>query len=203
MSKVFFIADMHFSHQASIYFDSRPFENIDDMRKQLIERWNKVVTKQDRVYILGDFCWDRNEEDILQLLEELNGSKMIIVGNHDQYTRKQKVRQAFSQFVKDYDEIDVDGRKVVLSHYPIASWKHMQGLKGDTSSSYIHLYGHVHASKEFDLYENYLKQLREVQNIPALAYNVGAMMPWMDYTPRTLDEIITNYNQYQITKGRG
>jgi hypothetical protein len=29
-------------------------------------------------------------------------------------------------------------------------------------------------------------------------YNVGAMMPWMQYTPRTLDEIIEGYKQYKM-----
>ncbi len=28
-------------------------------------------------------------------------------------------------------------------------------------------------------------------------YNVGAMMPWMDYTPRTFDEIVEGYEHYQ------
>ena len=26
-------------------------------------------------------------------------------------------------------------------------------------------------------------------------FNVGAMMPWMDYTPRTLDEIIASVKE--------
>lgn len=32
--------------------------------------------------------------------------------------------------------------------------------------------------------------MQELYGKPCLMYNVGAMMPWMDYTPRTLDEII-------------
>ena len=32
--------------------------------------------------------------------------------------------------------------------------------------------------------------MQELYNRPCFMYNVGAMMPWMNYTPRTLDEII-------------
>ena len=33
-------------------------------------------------------------------------------------------------------------------------------------------------------------EMTELYTVPCLMYNVGAMMPWMDYTPRTLDELI-------------
>lgn len=33
-------------------------------------------------------------------------------------------------------------------------------------------------------------------------YNVGAMMPYMDYTPRTLDEIIEGYHFYKELAAR-
>lgn len=32
--------------------------------------------------------------------------------------------------------------------------------------------------------------MQELYGHPCQMYNVGAMMPWMDYTPRTLDEIV-------------
>ena len=32
--------------------------------------------------------------------------------------------------------------------------------------------------------------MEELYMKPCQMYNVGAMMPWMDYTPRTLDEIL-------------
>lgn len=32
--------------------------------------------------------------------------------------------------------------------------------------------------------------MEELYTTPCQMFNVGAMMPWMDYTPRTLDEII-------------
>ena len=47
--------------------------------KALVENWNKIVGKNDRVYILGDFAF-RNHLDYLLAL---NGNKILIKGNHD------------------------------------------------------------------------------------------------------------------------
>ena len=40
----------------------------------------------------------------------------------------------------------------------------------------------------------------ELYSIPCWMYNVGCMLPYMDYTPRTLDEIIAGYNQWKGKK---
>jgi hypothetical protein len=40
------------------------------------------------------------------------------------------------------------------------------------------------------LHDKYL--MGELYAAPCRMYNVGAMMPYMDFTPRTLDEIISS-----------
>ena len=47
--------------------------------EMFIERWNKRVSKNDRVYILGDFAYNNHRKYILAL----NGKKVLIKGNHD------------------------------------------------------------------------------------------------------------------------
>mgnify|MGYP006874843677 CR=1 FL=1 len=42
--------------------------------------------------------------------------------------------------------------------------------------------------------ENWKKELKQLQDIPGRMYNVGCMMSYMNYTPRTLEEIIDGYN---------
>ena len=37
--------------------DNIPFSSVEEMNSEMIKRWNSVVTKQDNVYILGDFSW--------------------------------------------------------------------------------------------------------------------------------------------------
>ena len=38
--------------------------------------------------------------------------------------------------------------------------------------------------------ENIKRQMKELYDRPCEMYNAGVMMPYMNYTPRTLDEII-------------
>lgn len=42
-----YIADLHFGHQSVINFDSRPFANVNEMDRVLIDAWNRRVTKND------------------------------------------------------------------------------------------------------------------------------------------------------------
>lgn len=130
--KTFVISDLHFGHYAIIKHGSRPFQNTDEMDEEIIKRWNSVVSSEDTVYVLGDMFF--RGVDIDSYLNRLNGSIVIIKGNHDRYFKHIKVKGFY-----DYKEIEVDGVKYVLSHYPMIAWN------GQFRDS-VHLYGHVHAS---------------------------------------------------------
>lgn len=180
MQKKFYIADWHYDHKNIIAFDNRPFLSVEQMNQELIRRWNNTVSAGDIVYVLGDMFWCKNSE-ALPVLDQLNGQKFLIRGNHDRCNDGTFIKK----FVKvtEYLEVDDDGRKVVLCHYPMPCFKnHYYG--------WYHLYGHVHDSFEWNMVENFKMQMRDLYDKPCEMYNVGAMMPWMDYTPRILDEII-------------
>ena len=118
------------------------------------------------------------------LIERWNS---LIKGNHDRCNDGRFLKK----FVKvtEYLEVEDAGRKVVLCHYPIPCFKnHYYG--------WYHLYGHVHSSFEWNMMERNRYLMQELYGIPCHMYNVGAMMPWMDYTPRTLDKI-RGYNEHQ------
>ena len=188
MGKNFYISDLHFGHENILHFDNRPWLNTDDMEKALISNWNKVVTKQDTVYILGDFCWGK-ENDWIEILEQLNGNKVLIKGNHDITPQKSK---KYFQDVKDYKEIDDNGRKVILCHYPMPCYR------GDYSDTIIHLYGHLHTTIEEDFMEHLRDYIsrndnRGMSRHRCNFYNVGCML--IGYTPRTLDEILDIYKK--------
>ena len=184
MSKIFYISDLHFGHFNCIRFDNRPFNDVDEMDKALIENWNSVVSDEDIVYVLGDMFWHKLDKS-LEILEQLNGKKRLIKGNHDR-CHDSRFRKHFEK-ISDYEEIDDGDRKVVLCHYPIPCFKnHFYG--------WYHLYGHVHISFEANMTESIKRQMKELYTKPCEMYNVGCMMPWMNYTPRTLDEIIEGYN---------
>lgn len=154
------------------------------MNHTLVERWNSVVSPGDTVYVLGDMFWCPTVEAIL-VLDKLNGQKLLIKGNHDRCNDSRFLKK----FVKaaEYLEVDDAGRKVVLCHYPIPCFKnHFYG--------WYHLYGHVHNSFEWKMMEHDKYLMQELYGHKCQMYNVGAMMPWIDYTPKTLDEILEAHN---------
>lgn len=87
-----------------------------------------------------------------------------------------------------YKEIKENGKKIVLCHYPIPCFN--GHFRGD-----YHLYGHVHVSFEANMMEHIKYEMEELYLKPCNMYNVGCMMPWMNYAPQTLDEIINNYQR--------
>lgn len=179
MGKIFYIADTHFGHKNIIRYDNRPFSTIEEMDEILINNWNKTVFNEDTVYILGDVSW-YEEFGTKEILNQLNGHKVLIKGNHDQAAKK--IPYCFDK-ICDYLEISDNGTKVIMSHYPILFWN---GQFRDT----VHLYGHVHNSHQWNMVESWRKEAKQLQDIPMRMYNVGCMIPWMNYTPQTLDEIL-------------
>lgn len=183
-----YISDLHLGHANIIKMDNRPFSDVDEMNQKIIENWNNKVKPGDHVFILGDFCWGK-EEDWLGFLKQMKGSKTLIRGNHDLKQYSSKLKRHF-QDIKDYKVIKDNGRNVILCHYPIPFHK------SDYNPNFYMLYGHVHKTREYDA----MKMIRKWATITCENsgdcrgnyINVGCMLPWMNYMPRTLDEIIEN-----------
>ena len=118
----YYIADLHFGHKNILNFDHRPFGDIYQMEEVITMYWNATVRKDDTVYIIGDFCWDKADE-WCRILHRLAGHKVLIEGNHDLGTYPAKLKAMFDD-IKPYKEIRDNGRKVIMSHYPILFYKH-------------------------------------------------------------------------------
>lgn len=187
--KNFYISDLHFGHSNILRYDNRPFYSVKEMDECLIENWNSVVSDADRVYILGDVSWYKDDKTA-EILRMLKGEKHLIRGNHD---RRTKAFEEGFQKVKDVDTFfdGEAGYTVVLNHYPILFWD------GQYKNN-VHLYGHVHNSHQWNCCESFRKELAELQNLPMRMINVGCMMPWMGYTPRTLKDILEGYLKWLI-----
>lgn len=187
----YYISDLHFGHANIIGFDKRPFINTKEMDEELIKRWNSVVTPSDNVYILGDFCWSKSSDEWVYYLNKLNGQKFLIKGNHDPKLTD-KAKKKFAQ-ICDYKEVKENGKTIILSHYPMLTYR------SDYRENVYMFYGHVHKTKEADIIS---EMISLIKNKPeeywqggvrpyANLYNVGCMLDYMDYTPRTADEIIS------------
>lgn len=183
----YYISDVHFWHENIIKYDfnngsSRKFNSIQEHDNLIIENINKVVTPQDNLYLLGDISWGTSKQTI-ELLKQINCKNLFAIkGNHDRALKDGKVKKLF-QGIYDYKTI-IDGDKmVVMSHYPIMFYQNQH--RGS-----IHLYGHVHNTREEKLFQDACKNIANTTDIPINCYNVGCMIDYMGYTPRTLEEII-------------
>lgn len=180
MGRNLYIGDWHYGHSNIIRFDNRPFNSVDEMNRELIQRWNSVAQPDDTIHVVGDMFWTKASEAV-PVLKMLTGNKILVKGNHDRCHDNEFKKQFGS--IKEYMEIKDGGRDVVLCHYPMPCFKnHFYG--------WYHLYAHVHTSFEWNMMESVKREMTELYGKPCKMYNVGAMMPYMDYTPRTLDEIL-------------
>ena len=188
--KRFYISDWHYGHANCIHFDNRPFPSVEKMNAALVSRWNAAVSPGDIVYVLGDMFWCGGEE-ATRVLQHLNGVKFLIKGNHDR-CNDTTFKKQFAK-VTEYLEVEDEGRNLVLCHYPIPCFKnHFYG--------WYHLYGHVHSSFEWNMMQHDKYLMEELYGKKCKMYNVGAMLPYMDYTPRTLDEILQNAEKEESHK---
>lgn len=96
----FFIADLHLGHKNILSYDNRPFTDIETHDKFIIDKWNETVGYEDKVWILGDLSWHSSTKTIT-ILEQLNGIKHLIIGNHDNKLLKNRDFQAQFQSIQD------------------------------------------------------------------------------------------------------
>lgn len=136
---VYFTSDTHFNHQNIIKLCGRPFSHIDEMNSVLIQNWNSCVKNDDEIYFLGDFMFKGGGEAANKLIEQLNGKKYLIKGNHDKFVDDRSFKKNYFVWMKDYYVLDYQKQKIVLFHYPIFEW---DGYFRNA----LHLYGHVHNS---------------------------------------------------------
>lgn len=182
-----YIADTHFSHSNIIRFDNRPYDTVEEMNEDLIKNWNKKVKDGDTTYILGDFCWGK-EPEWIEILDRLKGNKVLIRGNHDLRNMSKALKDKFL-YIKDRHEISDFGKKIIMSHYPELAYK------SSYNENVFMLHGHVHfRTNEAVLVRKWVRELQENcsndWDNKGQIINVGCMLPEMDYTPRTLMEIL-------------
>ena len=87
MPNIFLIADTHFAHQNMYTFTNYdgtrcvPWDTAEEGDEFMVDRWNAVVRPEDKVYHLGDVAMHKAGLATWRL----NGTKVLIRGNHDIY----------------------------------------------------------------------------------------------------------------------
>jgi calcineurin-like phosphoesterase family protein len=136
-----FTSDLHHEHRRIVEFTNRGKDTTQERHTDwLVNLWNRNVDKGDVCYHLGDFSFAKDYESIRSFVRALNGTKILIKGNHDKREYlDQLVRDQLITAWYDYKEIKIADKAVVLFHYPISSW-HKQGYGS------LHLHGHCHGN---------------------------------------------------------
>lgn len=139
----YFISDLHFFHGNILNMDKRNFENITEMQNYIIDTWNSKVKEEDEVYILGDLSWEKGPKTF-ELLTKLHGKLILVEGNHDAwYLDDPRFDDYIFEYVTNYEELSIDGKTVIMSHYPMPFYNHQFQTKNNVPTTYM-LYGHVH-----------------------------------------------------------
>lgn len=192
----YYIADCHFFHSAmNDRMDMRGFSSTEEMNEFMIKQWNNRVNKNDEIVILGDLSFGKAKQT-QEIIERLNGRKYLIVGNHDQYLKEKAFNRDLFKRITYYDEMYDNGRKVILSHYPIFCYNGQNRLDYTGNPKVYMLHGHIHNTSDQELVDKFINETRSTtriiqgteQGIPCNIINCFTMRS--NYVPLTLDEWI-------------
>lgn len=102
-----FISDTHFDHANIIKYCARPFVNVKEMNRTLLQNWNSLIKKNDVVYFLGDISFGKHSRGPSYWLRRLNGKIIYIKGNHEKF-----------EAGKDYEILEYQRYRFLLIHNP-------------------------------------------------------------------------------------
>ena len=136
--KIFFTSDIHFGQEGLHRFNNRPLAETDNY---IIQYWNNEVPKDGLVFVLGDIG-EIPDESIIEKFNQLNGTKILIRGNHDAFYKEDTLMCVFSDIhdlyeIKIFDEEEFKYQEIVLCHYPMFDWNNF--FEGSWQ-----LFGHLH-----------------------------------------------------------
>lgn len=130
----FFTADCHFGERPNNKLWRDEFSSREEHNEAILDGINSKVCRNDYLYILGDFAWDKPGKYRQQIRCK---NITFIIGNHDRY---QKSLNVFGT-VHQLKVVKFAGTKAVLCHYPFAFWD-------GSHKGWFHFYGHCHMQRE-------------------------------------------------------
>lgn len=136
----YWTADQHFGHDKILEYCRRPFKNTQRATREKVKRHNSVVGEDDTVWHLGDIAMAGADRAtyVEHLLRRLNGTHILILGNHDQIAAMKFVDIGFRSVHTSF-EMEIEGYKVVMAHDP-SIWNVISNM--DPLPIFLH--GHIH-----------------------------------------------------------
>lgn len=197
--RYFVTADTHYGHGNIIKYANRPFESAEEMNAQLIKKFNERVTPDDLTFFVGDFCFKSGTNCVKSKfwLDQLNGQKIMIRGNHDNNNS--------TKTCIDCIHITYAEKRINLCHKPEHSNPNFE----------INIVGHVHQNwkirtfkEHYDIllsictkteerkdFDKFLNENYNNRNSESVLINVGVDV--QRYMPITIDEAISQVARYK------
>jgi calcineurin-like phosphoesterase family protein len=164
--KIWFVSDLHLAHNKPFILGPRGYSNIEEALKHQWQMLNEHIGPNDIVFNLGDvvigagpnsldyakrivylpckhqyFIWGNHNAGMHQMYDDCRKDIGLLADDIEIYPLNYP-NSPFT-FLGHYAEISIDGRVVVLTHYPIASWNHI-------SKGAYHIHGHCHRNLKED-----------------------------------------------------
>ena len=124
--KRFFTSDIHFQDERlNLFGRDLLFKDSQEVDNYIIDKWNEKVSDEDLVIVCGDVSVTLEG---LDNLKKLKGEKWLVKGNYDKskedggtckYEISDKVLSKYFTKIVDELEIDIDGEKIYINHFPI------------------------------------------------------------------------------------
>ena len=175
ISTVRFIGCLHLGHtNIAIH---RGWNNAEEQDEYLIQEWNKVVSKRDLTYIVGDITMEKALD--YYKLDQLNGRKIVVLGNHD---RHQDVKQLLMYVDGIAGAVDYKG--FIITHVPI----HPNEVQFYRGNIHAHIH-HVNKLKEVVVSDSYLDDGSKPEPTLNKYFNVDAHL--IGYRPQSIEQLKT------------
>ena len=160
---LFVTSDWHLYHENVIRFSKRPFTDVHHMTEVLVKRYNSRVGVNSTCYFLGDMGFGKVDW-IGDVVHRLNGTKILILGNHDRGRRAMK--SVGFDSVMNMSSFNIGKHLVTMSHMPLKGIlrEDTTGMRGTDGTEnwhgenhprsslfslpdfgQFHLHGHIHS----------------------------------------------------------
>lgn len=166
---IFCLSDTHFGHKNIIKYCNRPYPTPELMNACLIGNYQNVVQPNDIVIFGGDVGF-MTEPKINEILDQMPGYKIQIVGNHDVHRDGKLYNLNFDErhlcMVVDVVDHDIE-YQLLFTHYPITN----------IPNGCVNVHGHVH-THTLD------------------PWNINVSVEHTNYTPLNLNVVMERARKY-------
>lgn len=143
-NRVYFTSDTHFNHAKNFIFEARGYKSVQEHNDALIEKINETVRREDTLIHLGDFCLNITMPEFETILGRINCQNIAYIwGNHNSCIRRMYEETLAADYQRKnievypyaigkltylgyYKELIVNGRMIVIHHYPHQIFNQMQ-----------------------------------------------------------------------------